>query len=79
MLGEWQFRGLALLVDRRVLVPRPETEAVAEVALEEAVRLGTSRGRTDPWGAAEPTFRVAELGTGSGEADKPALGQGEQA
>jgi release factor glutamine methyltransferase len=66
VLGEWEFHGLALLVDRRVLVPRPETEAVAEVALQEAVRLGTSRGRNDPWGGAEPTFRVADLGTGSG-------------
>ena len=36
VLGSWSFRGLDLMVDRRVLIPRPETEQVVEVALEEA-------------------------------------------
>ena len=45
VLGHWSFRRLDLLVDRRVLIPRPETEVVAEVALEEAVRLGAKRGK----------------------------------
>ena len=30
VLGRWAFRHLDLLVDRRVLIPRPETELVAE-------------------------------------------------
>ncbi len=33
VLGRWQFRTLDLIVDRRVLIPRPETEWVCEVAL----------------------------------------------
>ena len=33
VLGHWSFRHLDLLVDRRVLIPRPETELVAEVAI----------------------------------------------
>jgi release factor glutamine methyltransferase len=33
LLGEWGFRRLVLSVDRRVLVPRPETETVVERAL----------------------------------------------
>jgi release factor glutamine methyltransferase len=33
VLGEWGFRGLTLTVDRRALVPRPETEVVVERAL----------------------------------------------
>ena len=33
VLGEWDFRGLTLKVDRRGLVPRPETEVVVERAL----------------------------------------------
>ena len=33
VLGEWGFRGLTLKVDRRVLVPRPETEIVVERCL----------------------------------------------
>jgi release factor glutamine methyltransferase len=66
VLGRWDFRGLDLLVDRRVLVPRPETEIVAQVALEEAVRLGARRGTHDPWSAGITEYTVADLGTGSG-------------
>ena len=33
VLGSWGFRELDLLVDRRVLIPRPETEWVVEQAL----------------------------------------------
>jgi release factor glutamine methyltransferase len=54
VLGEWSFRTLDLVVDRRVLIPRPETEVVCEVALTELDRLG----------AARPV--VVDLGTGSG-------------
>ncbi len=54
VLGRWQFRRLELLIDRRVLIPRPETEMVAEVALTELG--GVDRG--DPL--------VVDLGTGSG-------------
>jgi release factor glutamine methyltransferase len=53
VLGSWGFRRLDLLVDRRVLIPRPETELVVEVALEAARALG-------------PPVVVADLGTGSG-------------
>ena len=53
VLGRWSFRGLDLLVDPRVLIPRPETEVVAEVAIAEARRRGG-------------TGVVADLGTGSG-------------
>jgi release factor glutamine methyltransferase len=65
VIGHWPFRGLDLLLDHRVLIPRPETEVVAEVALA-AVRAGTRRGPSDPWGASPPTLAVADLGTGSG-------------
>ncbi len=34
VLGEWGFRRLTLQVDRRALVPRPETEVVVERCLE---------------------------------------------
>ncbi len=50
ILGRKEFFGLELLVDRRVLVPRPETETLVDWALE-IVRDG---------------MRVADLGTGSG-------------
>ena len=66
VLGRWDFLGLDLLVDRRVLVPRPETEVVAQTAIDEAVRLGARRGPHDGWLAADTAYAVADLGTGSG-------------
>ncbi len=55
VLGVWGFRHLDLVVDRRVLIPRPETEVVVEVALEELDRLRLRRSPT-----------LVDLGTGSG-------------
>jgi len=66
VLGCWTFLGLDLLVDQRVLIPRPETEVTARVAIDEAVRLGARRGRPDPWAGAHTMYTVADLGTGSG-------------
>ena len=52
ILGEWGFRGLALTVDRRALIPRPETEVVVErcLALVDGVHAP----------------RVLDVGTGTG-------------
>jgi release factor glutamine methyltransferase len=63
VLGRWSFRGLDLLVDRRVLIPRPETEVVAEVALAE-IRRRPHLAPPGP-GPGGPVM-VADLGTGSG-------------
>jgi release factor glutamine methyltransferase len=59
VLGRWSFRGLDLLVDPRVLIPRPETEIVAGVAITEVRRRGAGPG-------AVGSCVVADLGTGSG-------------
>lgn len=53
VLGSWTFRRVELLVDQRVLIPRLETELVAETAIELAARV-------------EPPRLIADLGTGSG-------------
>jgi release factor glutamine methyltransferase len=68
VLGSWSFRGLDLMVDPRVLIPRPETEQVVEVALEEAERRGLRRERKRRLALVdrEPPSAVADLGTGSG-------------
>jgi release factor glutamine methyltransferase len=67
VLGAWSFRGLDLMLDRRVLIPRPETEIVVEVALEEAVRMGLRRSRRRiALVEAAPRAVLADLGTGSG-------------
>lgn len=66
VLGAWNFCGLDLLVDRRVLIPRPETEVVAQIAIGEVARLGERVGPTDPWSGGLTQYAVADLGTGSG-------------
>ena len=58
VLGHWSFRHLDLLVDRRVLIPRPETELVAQVAID------LVRSAVKGW--PERPIPVADLGTGSG-------------
>lgn len=57
VLGRWGFRTLDLLVDRRVLIPRPETEIVVEHALGELDRLAAAK---------QAPLVAADLGTGSG-------------
>lgn len=54
VLGRWGFRGLDLMVSPAVLIPRPETETLAELALAELAR-------RDP-----PGGLIVDLGTGSG-------------
>lgn len=53
VLGHWSFRRLDLLVDRRVLIPRPETELL----VDHAARAAAHRARP---------LTIADLGTGSG-------------
>ena len=48
VLGRWGFRTLDLLVDRRVLIPRPETEEVVGYALAELDRLASGSRRRAP-------------------------------
>ncbi|MEZ5658909.1 MAG: peptide chain release factor N(5)-glutamine methyltransferase [Burkholderiaceae bacterium] len=50
LLGEREFHGHRLVVDRSVLIPRPETEALVDWAIA----------------VAPPAARVLDLGTGSG-------------
>ena len=54
VIGHWPFRGLDLVVDARVLIPRPETEGLVEWAL-------VALARAD---VAAPT--ILDLGCGSG-------------
>lgn len=63
ILGDVQFRGLRLRVDRRALIPRPETEVLVGVVLE---HLQSARG-----GA-----RALDLGTGSGAIALALLAEG---
>ncbi len=58
LLGHWSFREIDLIVDSRVLIPRPETEQVVEVALAELARTTATRQKDRPL--------VVDIGTGSG-------------
>ncbi len=53
ILGEWEFYGLPMKVNRSVLIPRPETETLVEEALKEAATFGDD-------------LRILDIGTGSG-------------
>ena len=53
VIGEWEFYGLSLYVNKNVLIPRDDTCAVAELAIEKARDL-----KSDP--------RILDLCTGSG-------------
>ena len=55
LIGEREFYGLPLYVDRRVLVPRPETELLVDLALAAGARLPSNQA-----------LAVADIGTGSG-------------
>jgi release factor glutamine methyltransferase len=71
LLGHQEFFGLDLLVDRRVLIPRPETEMLVEQALgwiktNPRFTVGEGRGRPAPSKRVEGGLRILDLGTGSG-------------
>jgi release factor glutamine methyltransferase len=64
LTGKQEFWGLEFEVTAAVLIPRPETEHVVEVALE---RLGAAGIKIDmKTGAPSPRLRIADIGTGSG-------------
>ncbi len=64
LTGRQEFWGLEFEVTPAVLIPRPETEHVVEVALE---RLGAAGIKVDmKTGAPSPRLRIADVGTGSG-------------
>lgn len=59
LVGHKEFYGLDLLVDRRVLIPRPETELLVDAVLEWIDDYCTPDSGADP-------VLVADIGTGSG-------------
>ena len=61
LTGHQEFWGLDFEVTPDVLIPRPETEHVIEVALE---RLGVSSEAGSP--RRQEKYRIADVGTGSG-------------
>jgi release factor glutamine methyltransferase len=64
LTGKQEFWGLEFEVTPAVLIPRPETEHVIEVALE---RLGPRGIKINlKTGAPSPLLRIADVGTGSG-------------
>jgi release factor glutamine methyltransferase len=60
--GFKEFYGRAFATDARALIPRPETEALVELALAEVIR----RLAAAPRPTGTPPFRIADVGTGAG-------------
>ena len=60
--GIKEFHGLAFGVDKRALIPRPETERLVQLAELEIVRRLTGAPRP----AGTPNLRVIDVGSGSG-------------
>ena len=52
LVNQKEFRSIDFFVNQSVLVPRPETETLVELALKECER--------------QPSINILELGTGSG-------------
>jgi release factor glutamine methyltransferase len=57
-----EFYGVALAVDRRALIPRPETETLVDIGLARLSRALT----TAPRSAGDPPLLIWDVGTGSG-------------
>lgn len=62
--GETDFRELTLRVDRRVLIPRPETEVLVGAVLDWVAAVDAGEAGGEPTGTEGPT--ALDLGTGSG-------------
>ncbi|MDP2454785.1 MULTISPECIES: peptide chain release factor N(5)-glutamine methyltransferase [unclassified Kaistella] len=56
ILGETEFYGLKFFVDEHVLIPRPETEELLELAIEK-IKAGSRKSEA---------FKILDIGTGSG-------------
>lgn len=64
LVGHKEFYGIDLLVDKRVLVPRPETEMLVDEVLDEIESRANASADTST-DAGRPVV-VADIGTGSG-------------
>jgi release factor glutamine methyltransferase len=60
--GIKEFYGLALSVDPRALIPRPETELLVDLGISRAAAILTGRR----WNASREALRLVDVGTGSG-------------
>ncbi|MBS1572592.1 MAG: peptide chain release factor N(5)-glutamine methyltransferase [Bacteroidetes bacterium] len=56
ILGETEFFGLSFLVDENVLIPRPETEELIELAFEKMLKKYSKNDK----------LKILDIGTGSG-------------
>ncbi len=61
--GEVEFCGLKLLVDKRVLIPRPETELLVEAVVKRLAVEGPQAGTPVP---PNKNLKIVDVGTGSG-------------
>ncbi len=65
VLGHREFFGLDLRIDKRVLIPRPETEMLVELALNE-LKVENEELRNRDFTICNLPFSILDVGTGSG-------------
>ncbi len=63
IIGETEFYGLTFIVDKNVLIPRPETEELVSWVLNEVKRLKDKVERKDH---KKTSIKILDIGTGSG-------------
>jgi len=77
ILGETEFYGMKIFVDENVLIPRPETEELLEIAIKKIRNSKfeiqdshsfnfTEEKETQTLKLSNPTFKILDIGTGSG-------------
>ena len=67
IINKKYFYGLNLFIDKRVLIPRPETEVLVETVLNNEFGIMPPRGVVTPKGEIKNhELRIADVGTGSG-------------
>ena len=59
ILGETEFYGLPFLVDKNVLIPRPETEELVDWIVKDFQKTFSTEWKSE-------SFRILDIGTGSG-------------
>lgn len=59
ILGETEFYGMTFFVDENVLIPRPETEELLEIAIREIKKVQALKTPNE-------TLKILDIGTGSG-------------
>lgn len=66
ILGETEFYGMKFFVDENVLIPRPETEELLEIAIQKISNLTRGKAELSEAKSQISNLKLLDIGTGSG-------------